>query len=140
MAEMSVILLLFLVKTTVSTTSVYVVTVTSSFGGVYEEKRDSELHYKRIGEANNRGSFGANSFFLYTDSHRPQTWILGYGMNLSTARAVYRAPTKAARPAATQWSEVWGGSREGMEEGRPQPSIRVVGVETNITGEELEKK
>ena len=35
---------------------------------------------------------------------------------------------------------MYDGSREGEEEGGPRPEIRVVGVETKITGEELRKQ
>ena len=133
---MGVLLLLFLMKAAVTTSSVYVVTDRFSFGGVYEEKMEPELHYTRLSAANFDGEYT----FLYTDRRRTQTWILGFGKTLSTAKAVYRAPAIAGRPAVTQWSHVYDKSREGKEEGIPWPSIRVVRVETSITGEELEKQ
>ena len=61
MADMSVLLLLFLMKAAVTTSSVYVVTDRFSFGGVYEEKREPELHYTRLGEAD----FDGDYTFLY---------------------------------------------------------------------------
>ena len=134
MRDKSQILSLFLMKATcASCASPSVYLVNGAAGGVYEEKREPELHYKRIGS-------DGHYRFLYTDSRRPQTWILGHGETLSTAYAVYRAPARDGRPAVTQWSYVWGDmyrSREGKEEGDPESSLRVVGVETNSTGEEV---
>ena len=52
---------------------------------------------------------------------------IGWGKTLSTARVVYRAPTKDGRPAVTQWSY----------QGHHIPNIRVVGFEKNSTGEEV---
>ena len=134
----SVILLLFLMKTALAAPSVYVVSESlyGEYDGVYEEKREPELHYKKLGEADKY--YGGHFKFIYTDSRRPQTWIIGWGKTVSTAYAHYRAPTKDGRSAVTQWSYVrdWS-SREGKEEGSPRPSLRVVGVETNVTGEQL---
>ena len=84
----SVVLLLFLVKVALADHSVYVVDIdgTYSYDGVYEEKMEPELHYKRIGGATYLGDnyhffytdiFHGRYHFLYTDSRRPQTWILG---------------------------------------------------------------
>ena len=132
-----VLLLLFPMKAALATSSVYVVTgISSFFDGIYEEKREPELHYKKVGEADSGGNYD----FLYTDSRRPQTWILGEGKTFSATWAKVRAPAIAGRPVVTQWSYVGNGRREGKEEGIPLPHIRVVGVETNITGEELEKR
>ena len=136
MTNRSVVLLLFLVKAALATPSLDVVTGAGWVDGVYEEKREPELHFKKIGEAD----FEGNYWFLYTDSRRPQTWIIGRGKTLSTAEARFRAPARAGRPAVTQWSYVGDGSREGLEEGYPYPYIRVVGVETNLTRAEVEKK
>ena len=94
------ILLLFLVKAALATPSVYVVQATTLNIGVYEEKREPELHYKEIGGADSNGDY----YFLYTDSRRPQTWILGKGKTFSTIQAGFRAPARVGRPAATQWS------------------------------------
>ena len=111
-------------------------------GGVYEEKREPELHFKKLGEADSDGNY----FFLYTGSRRPQTWILGMGKTLYTASALYRAGRagRAGIPSVTHWGFVWlGGSREGQTHFcwvKAKPNIRVVGVETNLTGEEVEKK
>ena len=88
----SLVLLLFLVKAALATPFLYVVNGTGWFDGVYEEKMEPELHYKRLGEADYDGNYK----FLYTDSRRPQTWILGFGKTLSTARAKYRAPANGA--------------------------------------------
>ena len=135
MTDMRVVLLLFLMKAALATSSLFVVTgLGLDIAEVFEEKMEPELHYKRLGLAH------GHYWFLYTDSRRPQTWIIGHGKTLSTARADYRAPARAGRPALTQWSWVVDGSREGKEEGDPRPSIRVMGVETNVTGEELAKQ
>ena len=118
-----------------STPAFYVVTEFAGINGVYEEVKEPELHYKDYWSG-----FPGHYYFLYTDSRRPQTWILGHGKTLSTAYAVFRAPARDGRPAVTQWSYVWGDmyrSREGKEQGDPEPSLRVVGVETNSTGEEV---
>ena len=140
---MRVILLLLPVKAVLAAPSVYVVTDRWGVDWVYKEKREPELHYKRLGQA----IWNGEHHFLYTDSRRPQTWILGRGKTLSTAYAEYRAPAREGRPGATHWSWVWdgtkneSGSREGMKEkGHPQPSVRVFGVGMNITGEELVKQ
>ena len=60
-----VLLLLFPMKAALATSSVYVVTgISSFFDGIYEEKREPELHYKKLGEAAYNGDYS----FLYTDS------------------------------------------------------------------------
>ena len=136
------VFLLFLGSVASVVPSLHVVTGTNSYNGVYQERREPELHFKRLGEADQYGDPGD---FLYTDNRRPNTWILGRGDNVTTAQAMYRAPAVDGRPAITGWSYVWDGewgerdgSRVGREEeGSPVPLIRVVGVETNITGEEL---
>ena len=131
-------MLLFLMKTALAAPSVYVVSESlyGEYDGVYEEKREPELHYKKLGEAD---KYYGHSF-LYTDSRRPQTWIIGWGKTVSTVEAHFRAPAKDGRPAVTQWRYVHDWSREGKEQGDPKPSLRVVGVETNSTGEEVEKQ
>ena len=191
MTNMGVVLLLFLLKAALATPSLYVVTLSRSLLvlpvcgetvfydhdldstlGIYEEKREPELHYKKVGEPDSSGNYR----FLYTDSRHPQTWILGKGRTFSTAaaaiaadnknkfqaaayyknklQAVYRAPAKTGRQALTQWSEVHDFSREGEEwsgVGGPNlewlgecqksvPSLRVAGVETNLTAEEVKKQ
>ena len=94
--------------------TVYVVTgACCDYNGVYEAKRVKELHYKKLGEADYRGHL-----FLYKGSQHGNTWILGQGRTLSTAKAYYRAPAVEGRPPADQWSEVWDESREGKEEGQ----------------------
>ena len=114
MTELSVVLLPFLMKSALTTPSFYVVTSTGwRFDGVYEETREPELHYKKLGEVDSDGNY----WFLYTDSRRPQTWILGYGKTLATVKARYRAPAREGRPGITQWRSVWDGSREGREVG-----------------------
>ena len=132
--------LLFLMQAASVTPSIYIV-MSSRHGlvygvdGVYEEKTEPELHYQKLGEE------ASNYYwFLYTDSRRPQTWIIGRGTTLSTARARYRAPAREGKPGVTEWSKVWDTwheSREGKDRGIPWPDVRVVGVETNITGKEL---
>ena len=122
------------VNIALATSYVYVVTggrsidggTAFSFDGVYEEKRVPGLHYKKLGEADSYGNYR----FLYTDSRHAQTWILGVGKTLSTARAEYRSPANAGRPAVTQW----------MRKRRKRPSIKVAGVETNTTAEMVAKQ
>ena len=95
-----------------STSSFYVVTKANDINnGVYEEVKKPELHYKTVLQADRSGNY----YFLYTDSRRPQTWIIGKGETLSTAVASYRAPAREGRPGITQWRSVWDGSREGRE-------------------------
>ena len=143
------VLLLFLWSVASSVPSLHVVTGAgtwesqvlgvigySVYEGVYEERREPEFHFKRLGEADKWGYYR----FLYTDSRRPNTWILGWGGHVTTAEADYRAPAVDGRPPITGWSDVWDMSREGKEEGDPQPEIRVVGVETKITSAELRKQ
>ena len=129
------VLLLFLRSVASVVPSLHVVTGTSSYNGVYEERSEPEIHFKSLVPS----SWGRYRF-LYTDNRRPNTWILGFGGNVATARASYRAPAVDGRPAITGWSYVYDGSREGREEGSPWPDIRVVGVETKITGEELREQ
>ena len=82
---MTVVLLLFLIKAAFATPSIYVVSGDAYlYTGVYEEKREPELHYKKLGEADYEGDY----FFLYTDSRRPLTWIIGYGETFSTVQAI----------------------------------------------------
>ena len=133
-----VILLLFLMKAALAAPSVYIVTGIGwgEHDGVYEEKREPELHYKQLGDADKYGNY----YFLYTDSRFPKTWILGRGIDLATVYAHYRAPAKDGRPMVTQWRYVHDWSREGKEQGDPKPSLRVVGVETNSTGEEFQRQ
>ena len=63
----SVILLLFLMKTALAAPSVYVVSESlyGEYDGVYEEKREPELHYKKLGEADKY--YGGHFKFIYTD-------------------------------------------------------------------------
>ena len=75
-------------------------TYKSIYDGGYVENREPELHYKRVAEADYWRRF------LYTDSRRPNTWILGWGKTLSTAQAQYRAPAVDGRPPDTGWSYV----------------------------------
>ena len=116
----SVILLLFLMKTALAAPSVYVVSESlyGEYDGVYEEKREPELHYKKLGEADKY--YGGHFSFIYTDSRRPQTWIIGWGKTVSTVEAHFRAPAKDGRPAVTQWRYVHDWSREGKEQGDPK--------------------
>ena len=75
------VVILFLARRIAGSATVYVVTGAccsfntgnAFYDGVYEEKREPELHYKKLGEADRDGDY----VFLYTDSRRPQTWILG---------------------------------------------------------------
>jgi len=106
----------------------YNVTGAGSHNGVYEEKREPELHYQSLSDD---GFYN----FLYKGSQHDNTWIIGSGWTLPTAEAFYRAPAVEGRPPADQWSRVWDKSREGKEEGLPEPGIKVVGVETKIETE-----
>jgi len=127
----SLALFLFLVKagSAAPAPSHYKVTGAGVFySGVYEERREPELHYKKLGE-----DYGFLRRFLYKGSQHGDTWIIGWGKTLSTATAWYRAPAVEGRPPADQWSWVVDSpSREGSEEGIPSPEIRVVGVETKM--------
>ena len=123
------VVILFLARRIAGSATVYVVTGAGSSNGVYEEKREPEVHYKQLGEA------GRNEWyrFLYKGSQHGNTWILGRGDTLSTAKAFYRAPAVEGRPPADQWSRVWDSRiREGKEEGDLRPKMRVVGVETEL--------
>jgi len=95
--------------------------------GVYEERREPELHYYN--------KFPGSRSYLYKGSQHGNTWILGRGETLSRATAIYRAPAVEGRPPADQWSRVGDKSREGKEEGLPEPGIKVVGVETKMETE-----
>ena len=101
-------LLLFLMRAACATPSIYVVTgigyTWGVYEGVYEEKREPELHYKKLDEVS---SGRVNQFwFLYTDSLPPQSlsqiWIIGRGKTLSTAWAWFRAPAREGTPVVTQ--------------------------------------
>ena len=108
------VLILFLTKRKAGSATVYVVTgARSDFNGVYEEKREPELHYKKLSGANKRGNYR----FLYKGSQLGNTWILGRGETLFTAWAGYRSPAVEGRPPADQWSFVLdrSRSREGEE-------------------------
>ena len=104
------VLLLFLRSVASVVPSLHVVTgISSRSNGVYEERREPEHHFKRLGEAD----YWGNYIFLYTDSRRPNTWILGYGDNVATAWAEYRAPAVDGRPAITGWGFVYEQGGEG---------------------------
>ena len=127
MTDMGVIFLLFLMKAALAddywpktNETVYVVFYDGSiFDGVYEAGDEGhELHFKKLGKADSYGDK-----FIYTDSRRPQSLIIGYGETFSTVVAKYRAP------AVNQWSDVFDGSREGKEESSSLPSFRVDKVE-----------
>ena len=95
---MCVILLLFLMKGAWATSSIYVVTSNGhgNVNGIYKELHND--NYQKNGEADSNGHYQ----FLYEDSRRPKTWILGFGRTLSTATALYRAPaTETGSPAFT---------------------------------------
>ena len=103
---MIVVLLLVLVTTIFANPSVYVVSgARLRHNGIYERKKEPEFHYKQLTD------YYGHSSFLYTDSSRPNTWIIGYGPTFSTAVAYYIAPATAGRPAFTQWSFVRDKSR-----------------------------
>ena len=103
------VLLLFLRSVASVVPSLHVVTGAHSSDGMYEERREPELHFQRLGEADKWGDR-----FLYTDNRRPNTWILGQGWNVATAGALFRAPALTdGRPAITGWSRVGDGSRRG---------------------------
>ena len=126
-------LFLFLVKagSAAPAPSQYNVTGALSYNGVYQEVREPELHYKKLGGADNLGL----DSFLYKGSQHGDTWIIGFGKTLSVARAHYRAPAVEGRPPVDQWGFVVDGSREGREKGNPKPEIKVVGVETKMETE-----
>ena len=69
------------------------------FGGIYEEKSDPRLHYKKIGVPYRW--FG--HCFLYRDPNHWNIWTLGLG-NFSTVQPKLRAP--ARKPPFTQWKDV----------------------------------
>ena len=91
--------------------------------GLYEKKKWPEPHYERIGGANGLGNF----LFLYTDSRRHNTWILGFGKTLNETTALHRAPSVDGRPSVNGWSYVNDGTREGKVTGSSEPELRVVG-------------
>jgi len=134
-------LFLFLVKagSAAPAPSHYKVTgATSYYNGVYEERREPELYYILLGGGDGSRpsvSSDGNYYFLYKGSQHGDTWILGWGKTLSTAKAAFRAPAVEGRPPADQWSWVCCESRElreGKEEGDPWPDMRVVGVEMEM--------
>ena len=89
------VVILFLARRIAGGATVYVVTGAGSlFNGVYEEKREPELHYKKLVEANSYGYYD----FLYKGSQHGNTWILGYGDTLSAALAQYSNFRKYAHP------------------------------------------
>ena len=122
--------------------------------GLYEEKKWPEHYYKKIGGANEFGNF----LFIYTDSRRHNTWILGFGKTLNETTALHRAPSVDGRPSVNGWSYVYDGTREGKVNGSSEPDLRVVGsnnskefmeqmqkdrfvsINTNITDKEFEKQ
>jgi len=79
-----VFLLIFLVRTALvaASPSGYLVEVPSGFGGIYEEKSDPRLHYKKIGEPDRQN----RHFFLYKDLNHSNTWTLGFGKDFSTVQ------------------------------------------------------
>ena len=139
-----VLLLILLVKIGLATSSLYVVTGAYEEGqseqygpnGIYEEKREPELHYQKLGDPDPDGHYT----FLYTDSHRqpqPQTvrWILGKGRTLSTAVAQFSTHAVDGEPIISRWLyELNFGSSS------PRSDMRVLRVDANITGEELTKQ
>ena len=91
--------------------------------GLYEEKKWPEHYYKKIGGANGLGNF----LFLYTDSRRHNSWILGFGKKLNETTALHRAPSVEGKPSVNGWSYVNDGTREGKVTGSSEPDLRVVG-------------
>ena len=71
-------------------------------------------------------------YFLYTDSRRPNIWIIGWGLDVTTAIAYYSAPAVDGRPVITGWSWVRNEGREGRDPAfgcrSCSPEVRVVGV------------
>ena len=122
------IVILFLARRIAgSAYNVYVVTGAGSYNGVYEEKREPELHYKKLGGA----VYDENYALLYKGKQHGLyghhgTWILGIGRTLSTAYAWYRAPAYSDKIVpADQWNAVRDYSREGKKTGDPAPEIKV---------------
>ena len=56
MTKRNVVLLLFLMKAALATWPLYLVTGIG-YDGVYEEKREPKLHYKKVGEADTYGYY-----------------------------------------------------------------------------------
>ena len=99
------VLIILLVKTGQGTPSFYVIREqgqSDEYGrnGIYEEKKEPELFFQKLGEANSAGAYQ----FLYRDSRRPNSWIHGEGANLISAVALHRAPAVEGRPSVTNWS------------------------------------
>ena len=119
---MKMVFLLFLVTAAFATPSVYVVTGFEKANGAYEKKKNDENEFEKLGGMDNSGNY----WFLYSSDS--ETWVIGTGQTRKEAQVVLRAPSKAGPP-VTQWSYV--------NEGSPEPSVRVVGLETDISGEEV---
>ena len=76
--SVGVFLLLFLTSTALVAASPSVYLVKGWFGGegIYEERSDPRLHYKRTVQPNSDGE-NILSYFLYTEPDHPDTWTLG---------------------------------------------------------------
>ena len=69
---------------------VFILNGATSYDGVYEEDgRGSNLRYKRMGGADEKGWYR----YLYRGTHRPDTWVVGYaGRSFEARVGKYRAP------------------------------------------------
>ena len=101
----------------------YVVTggFKGNYDGLYEERRQPVLHYKKMGKPDQNGKL----WFLYTDKSFPPTWIIGQGNNVLSAKAYFRSTLKAEEAPVSDWLHVADGSQMGEEEGYASPGVRV---------------
>ena len=97
LTSMGVFLLLFLLSIALAASlpSVYVVEESDGgwwfdYDGIYEERSNPKLHYKRIGGPGRDGDYR----FLYTEPDHPDTWSFGKGKDLSDVTTIFRAPAR----------------------------------------------
>ena len=101
----------------------YVVTggFKGNYDGLYEERRQPVLHYKKMGKPDQNGKL----WFLYTDKSFPPMWMIGQGNNVLSAKAYFRSTLKAEDAPVSDWLHVADGSQMGEREGYASPGVRV---------------
>ena len=120
---MHLLLLLSVVTAVLGKSPVYVVTggFKGNYDGLYEERRQPVLHYKKMGKPDQNGKL----WFLYTDKSFPPTWMIGQGNNVLSAKAYFRSTLRAEVAPVSDWLHVADGSQMGEEVGWASPGVRV---------------
>ena len=120
---MHLLLLLSSVAASLGKSPVYVVTggFKGNYDGLYEERRQPVLHYKKLGKPDQNGKL----WFLYPGKSFPPTWMIGQGNSVLSAKAYFRSTLRAEDAPVSDWLYVSDGSQMGEEEGWASTGVRV---------------